>query len=57
MKMMTKRKPSLYEVQADYGHGFECVATENTLNDAKSTLRRYVGGSMACKTRIKKIRM
>ena len=55
MKMMTKRKPSIYEVQADYGHGFVCVASETNVSAAKETLRRCViADGMRTKHRIKK---
>lgn len=54
MRMMNKCK-SRYEVQADYGHGFVCVATENSMSAAKETLRRCViADGMRTKYRIKK---
>jgi hypothetical protein len=55
MKMMTKRKPSIYEVQADYGHGYVCVAKENCLSAAKDTLKQRVSvDGIRTKYRIKK---
>ena len=54
MKMLNKRK-SRYEVQADYGHGFVCVASETNMSAAKETLRRCViADGMRIKHRIKK---
>lgn len=54
MKMLNKRK-STYEIQADYGHGYVCVAKENCLSAAKDTLKRRVSADgMRTKYRIKK---
>lgn len=54
MKMMNKRKIT-YEIQADYGHGYVCVAKENCLSAAKDTLKRSVSADgMRTKYRIKK---
>ena len=54
MRMMNKCK-SRYEVQADYGHGYVCVAKENCLSAAKDTLKQRVSvDGMRTKYRIKK---
>lgn len=54
MRMMNKCK-SRYEVQADYGHGFVCVASETNMSAAKEILRRCViADGMRTKYRIKK---
>ena len=30
-----------YEIQGNYGYGYECVNTETTLKDARRSIREY----------------
>ena len=40
--MAYKRKTSdEFEVQGNYGHGFECVTAEASLKEARARLREY----------------
>ncbi len=43
-----------YELQGNYGHGWECLTTEETMSEARERRREYVeneGGSYRIKAR------
>ncbi len=46
-----------YEIQGDYGYGFECVTTESTWKEAKAQLRCYRENELGIAFRIQKKRI
>lgn len=50
----TRKTRDEYELQGDYGQGWECLTTEDTRSEARARLREYAaneGGSYRIKAR------
>jgi hypothetical protein len=54
---MYKRKTvDLFDIEGDYGHGFEVVTAETTYSDARRALREYRENEPGIAFRIRKYR-
>lgn len=53
----TRKTRDEYELQANYGQGFECVTTEDTLREAKAQKKAYLQNQPGIPYRIVKKRV
>ena len=51
-----RKTRDVYEIQGDYGCGWECVTTETTWTDAKQMVKCYRENERGIPFRIKKVR-
>lgn len=51
-----RKTRDVYEIQGDYGWGWECVTTETTWTDAKDMVKCYRENERGVPFRIKKTR-
>jgi hypothetical protein len=55
--MYTRKTTDEYEIQGNYGYGWEMVTTEETWKDARAQLRCYRENEPNASHRVKKIRV
>lgn len=52
-----RKTADVYDIEGDYGHGFECVNTETTFSTAKKSVREYRQNEKGIAFRITKKRI
>ena len=52
-----RKTADVYDIEGDYGHGFECVNTETTRLKAKKSVREYRQNEKGIAFRITKKRI